>query len=135
MIIIIIIFFTALLISFGLILYRAWEIRTQEQEPENLRKILPEVYFRHVEKIILFITKHIIQSIILIIVKYWYIFAAKIRKWGIKNLPKISTFFKIKRNESQRKSFLKRAIIESRIKIRRVKEKVKRELEEETRVE
>lgn len=137
MLITIIIFFTALLVSFGLITYRAWEIKTSqvEIEEENKRKILPEVYFRHVEKIILYITKHIIQSIILLVVKYWYIFTAKVRKWGVKNIPKIATFFKVKSvNKQPRRSFVKRAIIESKIKIRRVKEKVRRDLEEETRV-
>lgn len=46
-------------------------------------------------------------------------------------LPKISRLFKKKENTDSRKiSFVQRAVIESRIKIKKVKEKIKKEHEE-----
>lgn len=115
-----------------MISYQAWEIKNLRiEKANNLSKMMPKIYFRHVEKNMLYITKHIIQGIILLTVKYWYILEAKSKKWLKKNWPKISNYFKTKTsNINERKnSFIKRAILESKIKIRRVKERVKRENE------
>lgn len=112
--------------------YQAWEIKTLRTEKvNNLPKIIPKIYFRHLEKNMLYIIKHIIQGIILVTVKYWYITEAKTKKWIKKNWPKVSNYFRAKTsNINERKnSFIKRAVLESKIKIRRVKEKVKRENE------
>lgn len=130
--IIIILFFIAIILAFIMLSYQAWEIKTlRTEKTNNLSKIMPEIYFRHLEKNMLYITKHIIQGIILVTVKYWYISKAKTKKWLKKNWPKISNYFRTKTsNINQRKnSFIKRAVLESKIKIRRVKEKVKREHE------
>jgi len=131
--IIIILFFIAIILAFIMISYQAWEIKTLRVEKNNNpAKIMPEMYFRHVEKIILYLTKNIIQWIILITVKYWYISCAKIKKWGNKNWPKVSNFFKnrIENLDYKKNTFIKRAVLESKIKIKRIKEKVKRENEE-----
>lgn len=112
--------------------YQAWEIKTLRTEKvNNNHKIIPEIYFRHLEKSALYITKNIIQSIVLIIVKYWYISYAKTKKWLNKNWPKISNYFKTKTEniDLQKNTFIKKAILESKIKIRRIKERVKREHE------
>ncbi len=130
--IIIILFFIAIILAFIMLSYQAWEIKTlRTEKTNNLSKIMPEIYFRHLEKNMLYITKHIIQGIILVTVKYWYISEAKTKKWLKKNWPKISNYLRTKTsNINQRKnSFIKRAVLESKIKIRRVKEKVKREHE------
>lgn len=130
--IIIILFFIAIILAFIMLSYQAWEIKTLRTEKvNNLPKIIPKIYFRHLEKNMLYIIKHIIQGIILVTVKYWYITEAKTKKWIKKNWPKVSNYFRAKTsNINERKnSFIKRAVLESKIKIRRVKEKVKRENE------
>ncbi len=49
------------------------------EDPIILRKIVPEIYFRQIEKIMLYLTKHIVQWLILISVKYWFIVLAKVK--------------------------------------------------------
>lgn len=111
---------------------RAWELETnQVSTPENPRKLLPELYFRKVEKIALYITKHLVHWIVLFLVKYWYIFSAKAKKWLNKNSPKIINLLKIKKekNLNQKPSFVRKALRELSIKIKRTKEKIKIEHE------
>jgi uncharacterized protein YpmB len=134
MTIIIIIFFVAIVLIFGMLFFRAWEINNSHVlKPEASKKVIPEIYFRQTEKIMLYLTKHIIQWIVLITVKYWFIVSTKTQKWICKNLPKIDNYFKKVPKEiddSKGVSFVKRAVIESKIKIRRIKEKVRKEHED-----
>jgi len=113
-------------------MFRAWEIKTSrvETSPKNGR-IFPEIYFRHIEKIMLYLTKHIIQWIVLKLVKYWFILYTKTKKWTCNNLPKIHSFFKKKTREidQNRNSFIRRAVLESKMKIRGIKEKIRKEHE------
>ncbi len=132
MLVTIIIFFIAIISLFAMIMFRAWEIETSRTEKAlSARKIVPEIYFRHIEKIVLYLTKHIVQWIVLVVVKYWYIFFTKTKKWTKNNLPKISNYFrsKAKNIKKQNDSFVKRAINESKTKIKRIKEKVRKEHE------
>lgn len=132
MTIIIIIFFIAIIGAFGMLLFRAWEIRTYKVDIANLedKNNLPKLSFRYIEKIILYLTKHVIQWIILFSVKLWYTVIAKSKGLIQNKLPKINTFFKKKVSTDSRKiSFVERAVIESKIKIKRVKEKIKKEHE------
>ena len=113
--------------------FRAWEIKTLQTEPgTSPRQLIPEMYFRHLEKIMLHLAKHIIQWIVLVVVKYWFIIYTKTKKWGVKNLPKIYKYFKEKTKDidPQKLSFVRKAILESKMKIQRIKEKVKKEHEE-----
>ena len=113
-----------------MLLYRTWQIKTSQiDKPENPRKLMPEIYFRQVEKIILYLTKHIIQWSVLTVVKYWFIFTTRAKKWMHKNYPKIIKLFrkKDKVNGNPKISFAKRARLELKAKIGRMKEKVKRE--------
>jgi hypothetical protein len=131
--IIIILFFIATILAFGMLSFRAWEIETlRTLPPGSPRKIIPEMYFRHLEKIMLHLAKHIIQWIVLMLVKGWFILTTKTKKWIGINLPKVYKFFKKKTEEidQQGMSFVRKAVLESRMKIRRIKEKVKREHEE-----
>lgn len=133
--IIIILFFITIILAFGMLSFRAWEIKTLRTEnPGSERKIVPEMYFRHLEKIMLHLAKYIIQWIILVVVKGWYILTTRTKKWIGKNWPKINKFFKKKTKEMDEKgmSFVKRAVLESKMKIRRIKEKVKKEHEEKS---
>lgn len=113
-----------------MLIFRAWKIRTARVEkPLPNIEIFPKMQFRHVEKLMLYLTKHVIQWIVLVVVKYWFIIYTKTKKWAGKKLPKIYEFFKDKSQNinHQKNSFVRRAILESKIKIRRIKEKVKRE--------
>lgn len=133
MLVTIIIFFISIVSLFGMVMFRAWEIKTSRNEtPLLIRKIVPEIYFRQIEKIMLYLTKHIVQWIVLVSVKYFYIVLTKTRKWTRNNLPKISKYFKSKAQDIKQKndSFVKRAINESKAKIKRIKEKVRKEHED-----
>jgi len=115
-----------------MMMFRAWEIETSRTDKQvSTRKIFPEIYFRHVEKIMLYLTKHIVQWIVLMAVKYWFIVFTKTKKWIKKNQPKIFRFLKKESKEvkKQSDSFVKRAILESKTKIKRIKEKVRKEHE------
>jgi hypothetical protein len=130
MLITIIIFFIAITSTLLMVMFRAWEIKTSRFETSpNRRNIFPEIYFRHIEKIMLYLTKHIIQWVVLILVKYWFIIYTKTKKWTCNNLPKIHKFFKKRTGEitEQKNSFIRRAVLESRIKIRNIKEKVRKD--------
>ena len=135
MIIPIIIFLIAIIIAFGMLLYRAWEIKTNRIIIKEERKeYLPKLSFKDTEKIVLFLIKHMIQHIVVFSVKSWFLFITKTKIWIQNKLPKLNKFFKKKENngtDSRKISFVERAIIESKIKIKKVKEKIKQEHEEE----
>ena len=137
--VIIILFFIAVILAFGMLYFRAWEIKTlQTTPPTSPRKIIPEIYFRHVEKIMLHLAKYVVQWIVLMVVKYWFIVYAKAKNWGVKNWPKVYKFFTRTREEDiepQKYSFVQRAILELKAKIRHTKEKVRREQQEEVKEE
>lgn len=133
MTIVIIIFFISIITAFGMLMFRSWEIRTNNMEiNENNTQTIPRLPFRHIEKNVLYLTKHLIQGVIFIFAKYWFIFTTKIKKWFNSKWPKINNYFKKKTEKvtSYRHSFLKKALIESKIKIRHIKEKVKEEMGE-----
>ena len=132
MIAVIIIFFIATIGAFGMLLFRAWEIRTSrliiEEESQTQRKGLS---FREIEKIVLYTIKHIIQWVVLFVVKNWFLFTTKIKVLIQNRLPKVNKFFQKKQSTDSRKiSFVERAVMESKIKIKKVKEKIKKEQEE-----
>ena len=113
-----------------MIMFRAWRIdKAEELSSLPTRKIVPEVYFRHIEQIGLYLAKYIIQSIVFIVMKYWFIALTKIKKWIGKSLPKLYHFFykKTESVEPQNDSFFRKAVLESKIKIRKIKENVRRE--------
>lgn len=131
---IIIIFFIAILGAFGMLLFQAWEIRTSRiQKEEDGTTHLPELSFRRIEKIFLVLTKYIVQSIVLFSVKNWYLFITKTKVLFMSKMPKINKFFEKKSNgnDSRKISFVERAVMESKIKIKRVKEKIKKDHAEE----
>lgn len=78
----------------------------------------------------LYLTKRAIQWVVLVVVKYWFIGVTKFKKWVQDKWPKVYVFFagipKSPEN-TKRPSYVRRAVVESKIKIKRVKEKVKRE--------
>lgn len=128
MTILILIFIISTISLVGMLWYRAWEIKNNEGNLEIYRKLPPEIYFRQIEKIMLYLTKHAVQWVILIVVKYWFTLTTKTQKWVQKNSPRIHKFFEKK--ETNKKTFVGKAILESKIKIRKVKEKIKKEHED-----
>lgn len=130
----IILFFIAIVVVFGMLYYRAWELRTSRKsipDGNTTLNIAPDLSFRHVEKNVLYFTKHVLQNILLFVIKWWFIMVANIKRWA---MPKINSYFGKKEVESEeqpkRLSFWRRAILESKAKIRKMKEKVKKEQEE-----
>lgn len=131
MIITITIFFIAIILAFGMLAFRAWEIRTLQIKVENTESPVPEISFRHIEKIMLYLTKHIVQGIVLAVVKYWFIITTKTKKLIMGKWPQMHDYFSKKPGSSgeEKPSFFKKAILESKTKIKRIKEKVKKEHE------
>lgn len=130
MTILIIIFILTTMVLVSMLYYRAWQIDKMGQDNFGTqRKLPPELYFRHIEKIMLYLTKYAVQWVILSGAKGWFKIKAKTNKWIQKNSPKIHKFFEKK--ESTKKTFVGKAILESKIKIRRIKERIEREVSED----
>ncbi|MFA6392831.1 MAG: hypothetical protein WCW54_01975 [Candidatus Paceibacterota bacterium] len=138
MTLIIIIFFIAIAGAFGMLMFRNWEIQNNKIEiKENKEKHIGELSFKYLESIFLHTIKHIIQWIILFVVKLWFIIITKSSIWLKNKLPKLNKFFKKKEvngTDSRKISFVERAVIESKIKIRKVKEKIKQDHAEEVKI-
>lgn len=130
MTIVIIIFFIAIISLFGMLMFRAWEIKSGRIEKViSTRKIFPEIYFRHTEKIVLYLAKHTIQWVVLNVVKYWFIVLAKTKKWADRKLPQARIFFKnISGGNNKFKTFFShKSVIELKSKIKHIREKVRRD--------
>lgn len=127
---IIIIFFLSITTAFGMVFFRAWEIKTSRIEISSKeKKALPEIPFRHLEKNMLYFIKHLIQGFVFVSAKYWFIFVTKIKKIFNKKLPKIKALFRKNTNQnSYRHSFFSKAILESKAKIKHIREKVREEI-------
>ena len=130
----IIIFFLAIISAFSMLAFKTWEMRTGRANiPENTDNILPDLSFRRVEKSMLYLTKHVVQWIVLWTAKHWFIITTKTKKKISDSWPRINAYLQKKPEtlEAQKPSFISRAILESKVKINRIKEKVKREHGEE----
>ena len=118
-----------------MLMFRAWEIKTSRRiEKENILGYKPELSFKHIEKVVLHTTKHIIQWTVLSCVKLWFLLITKTKILIQNKLPRLNKLFTKETPVDPRKiSFVERAIIESKIKIKKVKEKIKKEHEEEAK--
>jgi len=138
MIIPIIIFLLAIIAAFGMLSFRAWEIRTNRLVVEEEKVgFTPELSFRRIEKIMLYVAKHIVQWIVLSVVKLWFLIVTKTKIFLQSKWPKIHNFFKKKEvtgTDSRKISFVERAVMESKIKIKKVKEKIKQDHAEEVKI-
>lgn len=127
------IFVIAIATAFGMLTFRAWELRTgRVKEGVFEEHTLPSFSFRQFERTMLYLAKHIIQWIVLFLVKHWFILVTKVKKLVADKWPKIHAYFEPKVSESPtptKISFVKRAVLESKAKIKRIKEKVKEEHE------
>ncbi len=132
MTLVIIIFFISILVAFGMLFFRIWEFRTSRKEFIKIDKSYTyRIQFRHIEKNVLYLTKYVVQKAIFGLAKYWFIFITKMRKNFNEKLPKINSYLKKKQelNTPYRHSFIKKAVFELKEKIKRIKEKVKEEIE------
>jgi predicted small integral membrane protein len=124
-VIIVIIFFIAIITAFGMLAFRSWELRTGHAVmPEETTIPVLKIPFRQIEKSMLYLTKYIIQTIVLETVRVWFIITTKTKKWLATKWPKQ---FKKNAGPRAKPSFVNRAVRESRIKIKRIREKVKQE--------
>jgi hypothetical protein len=132
MIFYIIFFIIAITVAFGMLIFRAWEIKTMRVNPElNKNATSPKISFRYIEKSFLYIVRRIIFIVILTCVKYWLIITTKIKKQISENWPKVHIFFQGKPKEitPRKHSFISQTILESRVRISKLKEKIKKEHE------
>jgi len=133
MTIVIIIFFISILVAFGMLSFRAWQIRTSQiaQVSDNNESHIPELSFRQIEKNMLYLTKHIVQVVVLTGAKYWFIIITKTKKKVSGSWPKVHAYFQKKpvSEKPEKPSFVRRAILESKSKIKRIREKVREEHE------
>jgi hypothetical protein len=129
---VIIIFCIALIVAFSMLAVRAWKLRTGRMPtPEKVQDVVPHVPFRQVEKTVLYLTKHAVVTTVVAVAKYWFIIRTKVTKEVSANWPKVHAWFQAKpKSPTARPSFIKRSVTESKIRIRRVKEKIRREHEE-----
>ena len=125
----IIIFIISILIAFIMLSYRAWEIRTGQIITESNATPVPEIAFRNLEKNVLYLAKRFIQSFVLGVVKYWFLATTKVKKEISENWPKVHKMIEKKAVSSAEKtqSFVKRAVAESKYKIKRLKEKIRQD--------
>jgi TRAP-type C4-dicarboxylate transport system substrate-binding protein len=121
-----------------MLVFKSWEIKTKRINGDQTIELkIPELPFRHLEKNMLYLTKHIVLGVVLVSAKYWFILSTKFKKWFDEKWPKINAYFKKNTDKvtSYRHSFVKKAILESKVKIKRIREKVKEEMSTEEKVE
>jgi beta-xylosidase len=125
----IIIFIISLLIVFGILLSSAHQVRRGQRQVDGIWA--PDVSFRKIEKYVLYYTKNIVQITVVTVVKYSMIGAIKTKKIVREKWPHVHTKVKKilskKENVDGKPSFIQKAILESKTKIRRIKDKVKRD--------
>lgn len=130
MILMVIIFLISTIFLLGMVFHQAQRIRDSKiEKPPKEKSFLPVVYFRQVEKIMLYWIKRGVQWVILIVVKYWTILIEESKKIINSKFPKVKAFFKKQRKRRNQNAFFKKAKIESKFKIRRLREKIKKEYE------
>ena len=128
MIFTIIVFFIAIVTAFGVLSYRAWQIKNGQEINIYLPKDpILNISFVKLEKNILVFLKVYIQKAVLIIAKYWFLLVIKIKKFLMEKWPKIHDFFQKKPVDlsvPQKPSFFTKALLESKAKIKHLKQKI-----------
>lgn len=124
----IIIFLISLLVIFGILISSARKVQLGQRQIDGMWA--PDVSFRKIEKYVLYYTKNIVQITVITVVKYSMIGAIKTKKIIREKLPHIHHKIKkviSKREPGSKPSFIQKAVLESKTKIRRIKDKVKRD--------
>ena len=124
----IIIFVLATIASFGVLSYSAWEVRTGVRTHSDTPALT--VSLKNAEKYSLYTLKHLVQSFVISVVKYWFLAIVKTRKWIAEKWPRVHKIIRRKPVETNAKhTFVSRSIAESKVKIKRIKERIKKEHE------
>lgn len=128
----IVIFFISTLLAFSILYLQIWKLQTGKVEhvsEQEARPILAD--YKRIEKITLYVVKNITFVFILITVKYWYLMTTKLKKWFEEKKPAIVSILKIKQKEPKefKPTFIRRAIFELKIRIKRIKQAIKKEHE------
>lgn len=131
---IVIILIIAIITAYMVLAFRAWELRTGQIDVENVESPVQHLSLRQIEKIMLYLLKHFIQGLVILVVKYWYITITKISVWLKEKWPKVSAIFEKKPESTTPKkpSFVTKAVLESKSKIKRLKQKIREEHEIES---
>lgn len=128
MIYFIIIFFVAIIISVGVLSYRYWEIQNgNEIIAHKIKNPISKITFRSIERNVLHLLKYFIQKIVLVLAKYWFIVRIRTKKFLMGKWPKIYSIFEKKPfdpNAPLKPSFVTKALLESKVKIKRLKKKI-----------
>lgn len=134
MIYIVIIFLIAIITAYIVLAFRAWELRTGQAEKEIVDSPVQHLSIRQIEKIMLYLLKYFIQGLVLTVVKYWFTTTTKVSIWLKEKFPKINSLFikKPQNTNPQRPSFVTKALLESKSKIKRLKQKIREEHEIES---
>ncbi|MCX6756466.1 MAG: hypothetical protein NTX85_03940 [Candidatus Nomurabacteria bacterium] len=129
MIFVVIIFFIAIITAYGMLAFRAWELRTGQVDKEIVGSPVQHLSLRQIEKIMLYLLKHFIQGVVILVVKYWFIAITKISVWLKEKWPKVSAIFEKKPESTipKKPSFITKAVLESKSKIKRLKQKIREE--------
>lgn len=118
------IFIVAIVASLCLLSYSAWEVETGVRKEDTYPVF--KISIRKTEKYVLYYTKWILQSIVINIVKVWFILVVKTKKFLKEKWPQLVHKLRPKPLEAgERPSFVRKAVIESKIKIKRVKENIR----------
>ncbi len=126
MTVLIVLFVIASGTAFGMLAFRAWEIRSGRVVVEMTAKPVPEISFRIIERSVLYSAKHIVQWIVIATIKYWFLAVTKVRKLVSEKWPAIHDRFTKKPVEGPVKpSFITKALLESKTKIKRIKQKIR----------
>ena len=132
MIFYIIFFIIAIIVALGMLIFRSWEIKTMRFDLQlNTNRRGQGFSFNTIEKSFLYIIRRIVFVVVLTCVKYWLIITTKIKKRVSENWPKIHNFFQSKPKEiiPRKHSFVSQTILESKARISKLKEKIKKEHE------
>jgi hypothetical protein len=130
------IFTVAISISFLTVSYRAWQMRRLgARSMESNINYAESFSFRNIEKVMLYWANRTVVGVVGFVVKYWFTITTKTKKWIAESLPKVHKIIekvdKVPNNTLVKpRTFIRKTILESRAKIRRVREKVKMEHEE-----
>jgi hypothetical protein len=128
------IFIIAIVTAIGLLSFSAWEVESGVRNPDTYPVF--KISIRKIEKYVLYYTKWILQSIVINIVKVWFILVAKTKKFLKEKWPKLVNKLHPKPLEvGERPSFVRRAVIESKIKIKRAKENIREKHKVEVKTE
>lgn len=128
------IFIVAIVTSLYLLSRSAWEVETGVRNPDTYPVF--KISIRKTEKYVLYYTKWVLQSIVINTVKIWFIFIAKTKKFLKERWPKLVSKLRPKPLEpGERPSFARRAVIESKIKIKRAKENIREKHKVEIKTE